>query len=57
MLSDMALRLAVGEETVRLTPAQLAELVENPIIPPHGSREFRLPITGLPDGPLTIAID
>ncbi|WP_291845249.1 fimbria/pilus periplasmic chaperone [Maricaulis sp.] len=57
MLSDMALRLAVGSETVRLTPAQLAELVENPIIPPHGSREFRLPITGLPDGPLTIAID
>lgn len=57
MLSDMALRITAGGDTIRLTPAQLAELVENPIIPPHAARTFTLPITGLPEGPVSLAID
>ena len=57
MLSDMSLRISLGSETLRLEPAQLAELVENPIIPPHSVRDFHLAITDLPDGDVRISLD
>ncbi len=57
MLTDMSLRVRIGEETVRLDAAQLGNLVENPIIPPHASRDFHLAITDLPEGEVRISLD
>ncbi|WP_203292088.1 molecular chaperone [Maricaulis parjimensis] len=57
MLSDMSLRISIGSESIRLEPAQLSELIENPIIPPHAVRDFHLAITDLPDGDLRISLD
>ena len=57
MLTDMSVRMSIAGQAVQLMPAQLAEMVENPIIPPHSSRDFHLPLTGLPDGDLAMSID
>jgi P pilus assembly chaperone PapD len=56
MLGELDLRIRAGGETVRLSPAQVAELVENPIIPPHASRDFLLGIDGLPAGAVEVSL-
>ena len=57
MLTDMSLRIRIGDDTVRLDAAQLGGLVENPIIPPHASRDFHLAISDLPEGEVRISLD
>ena len=57
MLTDMAVRIQIGPDSVRLEPAQLGELIENPIIPPHATRDFHLPIADLPDGEIRISLE
>ncbi|MBR9825267.1 MAG: molecular chaperone [Alphaproteobacteria bacterium] len=56
MLGELDLRLQAGSDTVRLSPAQVSEAVENPIIPPGASREFHLAISDLPDGPIGVSL-
>ena len=56
MLGELELSVEAGGQSVSLSPEQVAELVENPIIPPHGSRDFHLAINDLPDGPVNIGL-
>ena len=56
MLGDLGVRIQAGDQIVNLTAAQVAEVIENPIIPPHASRVFQLGIHDLPDGPVGITL-
>ncbi|MBJ7447905.1 MAG: molecular chaperone [Brevundimonas sp.] len=55
-LSQRIVRLRAGGETVTLDPEQVAEQIENPIIPPNSTREFALKTDGLPPGEVTIEV-
>jgi len=55
-LSQRTLRLRVGSDVVTLDPEQVAEQIENPIIPPNGAREFSIRAEGLPPGDVTIEV-
>lgn len=56
MLGELDVRLEAGNQTVRLSPAQISEVVENPIIPPGGTRNFELAISELPEGPIGVTL-
>lgn len=47
-----ALRMNSADSTVTIEPAELAERVSMPIIPPYSERDFNFPVEGLADGPL-----
>ncbi len=47
-----ALRMGSAGSTVTIEPAELAERVSMPIIPPYSEREFTFPVEGVADGPL-----
>ena len=57
MLGEWGLRLEIADEQVRFTPAQIGELVDNPLIPPQAERVFVLPLTNLPDGAPRVMLD
>lgn len=54
MLGELDLSISAGGQDVRLSAAQVGEMIENPIIPPHSTREFHLAINDLPEGPVAI---
>ncbi len=56
MLGELDVRIEAGEQSVRLSPAQVAEIIENPIIPPHATRNFELAISDLPDVPIRVTL-
>ena len=47
-----ALRITSAGATTTVEPAQLAERVAMPIIPPFSERDFTLPVEGVTDGPV-----
>ncbi|MEQ8403894.1 MAG: fimbria/pilus periplasmic chaperone [Oceanicaulis sp.] len=57
MLGELGLRLDIAGDQVRFTPAQVGELVENPLIPPQARRVFFLPLANLPDGAPRVTLD
>ncbi len=56
MLGELDLRIEADGQTVRIGADQVAEVIENPIIPPHSTRDFHLAITDLPDGPIGVTL-
>lgn len=55
-LSQRVIRLRAGGQTVALDPDQVAEQVQNPIIPPNSTREFAIRADGLPPGDVTVEV-
>jgi P pilus assembly chaperone PapD len=57
MLGELGLRVEIAGQAVRFTPAQIGELIENPLIPPQAERHFVIPLSNLPDGDLQVTLD
>ncbi|MGJ3230905.1 MAG: fimbrial biogenesis chaperone [Oceanicaulis sp.] len=57
MLGELGLRLEIAGQSVRFTPAQIGEMIENPLIPPRAERIFHLPLANLPDGLPRVSLD
>eukprot|EP00933_Yihiella_yeosuensis_P044070 TRINITY_DN39116_c0_g1_i3.p1 TRINITY_DN39116_c0_g1~~TRINITY_DN39116_c0_g1_i3.p1 ORF type:complete len:240 (+),score=12.40 TRINITY_DN39116_c0_g1_i3:699-1418(+) len=54
MLGDLDVRVSIDGQSVTIPAERIIDLVENPIIPPHTTRNFHLALEGLPQGPLAV---
>jgi fimbrial chaperone protein len=54
-LAERTLSIRAGGERVDIRASELAEYVENPIIPPHSTRDFTITIPDLPEGDVSMS--